>query len=415
MSDLATASPTYGLTRSIEPPRGDINGFLRPSMGKIRKGAIMGRRAGSRLLEPVLDASARSDLEIIGCFDGIDSIPAYTDAGSNGEALDGDGLPVEVVMRDGALGRFDTGTGANEITADDIGQPCFAKNDNTLWLTDNGGTLSFAGIISGVAADGKIELCTDWRIRSLWKLTRTSLELVDLGASAPTELTIATGAVTVTQSNHTIDTEADAASDNLDTIAGMVADQIYLLRPASAARTVVIRDTAVSTTGNIRTPFAQSISLAEATDMALAVSDGTNVIVVGFRTLAADGGGAGAIIGLLSALTTADKSTVVAAINEVYDFATAAPAMQAANATLVAGTVTISAGITVAADSEVLPVLIGALSGTTNFGQVGELKASRVVGAPGVGTVVIQAYGDDGALDVDAAGAIRVVILTPQI
>lgn len=87
--------------------------------------------------------------------------------------------------------------------------------------------------------------------------------------------------------------------------------------------------------------------------------------------------------------------------------------MQAVNATLAAGTVTINSGITVSAASEVVPVLIGALSGTTNFGQLGELKASRVNGAPGVGTVVIQAYGDDGALDADAAGAIRVLIFTP--
>lgn len=90
------------------------------------------------------------------------------------------------------------------------------------------------------------------------------------------------------------------------------------------------------------------------------------------------------------------------------------PAMQAVNATLAAGTITIATGITVAASSEVVPVLIGALTGSTNFASLGELKASRVNGAPGVGTVVIQAYGADGALDVDAAGAIRVLIFTPK-
>lgn len=90
------------------------------------------------------------------------------------------------------------------------------------------------------------------------------------------------------------------------------------------------------------------------------------------------------------------------------------PSMQAVDATLVAGTVTIAAGITVEPDSEVVPVLIGAITGSTNFGSLGELKASRVDGAPGVGTVVIQAYGADGALDTDAAGAIRVLIFSPQ-
>jgi hypothetical protein len=94
--------------------------------------------------------------------------------------------------------------------------------------------------------------------------------------------------------------------------------------------------------------------------------------------------------------------------------AAVAPGMQAVDATLVAGTITIAAGITVAANSEVIPLLIGAITGSTNFASLRELKASRVNGAPGVGSIVIEAVGADGAKDVDAAGAIRVVILTPQ-
>jgi hypothetical protein len=90
------------------------------------------------------------------------------------------------------------------------------------------------------------------------------------------------------------------------------------------------------------------------------------------------------------------------------------PVMQAVNATLANGTITISSGITVAASSEVVPVMIGALTGTTNLAALGELKASRVNGAPGVGSIVVQAYGDDGAIDADAAGAIRVLIFTPK-
>lgn len=87
--------------------------------------------------------------------------------------------------------------------------------------------------------------------------------------------------------------------------------------------------------------------------------------------------------------------------------------MQAVNATLASGTVTINSGITVSAASEVMPLLIGAITGSTNFASLSELKASRVNGAPGVGTVVIRALGSDGALDADAAGAIRVLIFTP--
>ena len=87
--------------------------------------------------------------------------------------------------------------------------------------------------------------------------------------------------------------------------------------------------------------------------------------------------------------------------------------MQAVNATLVAGTVTINSGITVTADSDVDPLLIGAITGSTNFASLRELKSSRVAGAPGVGTVVIEAVGADGAKDTDAAGAIRVLIFDP--
>ena len=65
---------------------------------------------------------------------------------------------------------------------------------------------------------------------------------------SPTELTIASGAITATQSNHTVDTESDAASDDLDTINGGTEGDILVLRAISGARTVVVK----TGTGNIR-------------------------------------------------------------------------------------------------------------------------------------------------------------------
>ena len=62
------------------------------------------------------------------------------------------------------------------------------------------------------------------------------------------ELTIATGAITVNSPKHIVDTEADAASDDLDTINGGYADYILILSPANTARTVVVKDG----TGNLR-------------------------------------------------------------------------------------------------------------------------------------------------------------------
>jgi hypothetical protein len=90
------------------------------------------------------------------------------------------------------------------------------------------------------------------------------------------ELTIASGAITIVQGNHTIDTEGDAASDDLDTISGAPEGMMLLVRPASGARTVVLKHN----TGNIICPGAVDISLADATDEALLFYNGTKWVVV---------------------------------------------------------------------------------------------------------------------------------------
>jgi hypothetical protein len=87
---------------------------------------------------------------------------------------------------------------------------------------------------------------------------------------------------------------------------------------------------------------------------------------------------------------------------------------QVTTGTLVAGTATINTVITVAANSEVVPYPDGAITGSTNFGSLQELRASRVAGAPSTGTIVIQAIGADGLIDSDAAGAFHALIFTPH-
>lgn len=71
------------------------------------------------------------------------------------------------------------------------------------------------------------------------------------------ELTIATGAVTATGSYHTIDTESDAASDDLDTINGGVAGRELFVQAEHTDRTVVVKHN----TGNIFNPSAVDVSL----------------------------------------------------------------------------------------------------------------------------------------------------------
>lgn len=86
-----------------------------------------------------------------------------------------------------------------------------------------------------------------------------------------TELTIANGAITITQSWHTIDTQADAASDDLDVIYGGVGGDILLLRASHTDRTVVIKHG----TGNILCPAGADIILDSTSSFVFLVCDAT--------------------------------------------------------------------------------------------------------------------------------------------
>lgn len=94
---------------------------------------------------------------------------------------------------------------------------------------------------------------------------------------APTELTISSGAVTVTRNFHTIDTESGAASDDLDTINGLEVGALYLLQAEDSARTVVLKNS-----GNITLPFGSSeFSLNSDADAALLFSpDGSTALAL---------------------------------------------------------------------------------------------------------------------------------------
>jgi len=57
-----------------------------------------------------------------------------------------------------------------------------------------------------------------------------------------TEKTISTGSITVTQGGYyTVDTESDAASDDLDILTSLPKGQVVYLRPNNTARTVVVK------------------------------------------------------------------------------------------------------------------------------------------------------------------------------
>lgn len=169
-----------------------------------------------------------------------------------------------------------------------------------------------AGIGHGDPTGGLIAKINEI-ITTLNEQTGAGGSQADLILDAATELTIAGGVVTATQGFHTIDTQGDAASDDLDTISGVAAGEVAIFKPANDARTVVVKHG----TGNILCPHGKDISLAEDDDHILVVGTGTKVVVVGFKTDAGNGGGAGAMVGALSSLTTTDKTSIVNAINEL--------------------------------------------------------------------------------------------------
>ena len=112
-------------------------------------------------------------------------------------------------------------------------------------------TLTIDAVIDGTNQDATLNLFQNTSVGTGTKALvvygniATSGGFINVGAEI--ELTIATGVITVTRTSHTVDTEGDAASDDLDTINGGSAGDIIYLRAASSARTVVIKNL----TGNI--------------------------------------------------------------------------------------------------------------------------------------------------------------------
>lgn len=124
-------------------------------------------------------------------------------------------------------------------------------------------------------ASPAVKLDVSGAIAASGALTGTGLAITGSGTirklltDASTELTIASGAVTVTQTFHRIDTEADAASDDLATINGGTDGQFLVLRAEHTAREVVL-----TTAGNITTGDGNSVALDELYKFVLLIYDG---------------------------------------------------------------------------------------------------------------------------------------------
>lgn len=146
-----------------------------------------------------------------------------------------------------------------KLTANDT----YAVRTLAQTLTDIGGAASGANsditLLTGLSDDGiplaKVaNAASDGANTDITSLTGINLiDLDTINFADATELTIATGEITITQSYHKIDTEADAATDDLTTINGGTAgDRIYICA-ANDARTVVLKHDDTAGAGKIVT------------------------------------------------------------------------------------------------------------------------------------------------------------------
>lgn len=150
---------------AIASPGGQIRGHkLLPEIGSLYAspsstyypGGLVGHLPGSNLAIPVT-AGVSPDLIIVGYTPDYLITSATVDG--NGIALDADGITkLYVRIEDGLLGYFDTGASAHAILDGNRDQPCWASDNNTLYLDNPGGLLPFAGIIHHVDADGSVHV-----------------------------------------------------------------------------------------------------------------------------------------------------------------------------------------------------------------------------------------------------------------
>jgi hypothetical protein len=111
--------------------------------------------------------------------------------------------------------------------------------------TGAGGSIIFKTAPAGSTGSSQNALTTGLT------LSTTALTLAaeyKLATTLSATKTIATGVITITGSYHRIETEAAAATDDLDTINGGVDGMRLVIRPLDAAHTVVVKDA----TGNIQ-------------------------------------------------------------------------------------------------------------------------------------------------------------------
>ena len=245
MTVAATALQGMGLGRHVLTGRGQI--FIQPRASAVfEPGSAVVHRAGVQLAEVPLSATPRTDLVTLGTFVGQSTYTAPATADSAGGAVDANGnaicITVTPISSAGTCGFATAASGANQILATNTDQPCFWYDDDTLYLTDAGGTLSFAGWIGGVdSANGRVVLRNDEILRCLYELyspgqspapgaLATQDDTVRFVATSLPAATFAAGVLTLTATG--------AFSTAQDGVTPAVGDKFVL--PAGIITTLVV-------------------------------------------------------------------------------------------------------------------------------------------------------------------------------
>lgn len=116
-------------------------GFRDQRTGTLHAGSMVASRDGSDMIE---EPSARTDLVVMGITPGGLSFTSATDRQRR--------LQVDT----GVYGPFANSAGGDAITAADLGKICYAVDGNTVSKTDQTGTLSPAGYVHYVFANGGV-------------------------------------------------------------------------------------------------------------------------------------------------------------------------------------------------------------------------------------------------------------------
>lgn len=137
-----------------------------------------------------------------------------------------------------------------------------------------GETIIGKNVISEAMTFGDIRSDTGDINAEVGKATAFDVSLRRMSVDGQTELTIdAAGAIAINRSYHSVDTFADAATDNLDTITNVDSKVTFLvLRAENGARTVNVR----AGTGNIFLAGGASFAMDNTSDRLFLVSDGAS-------------------------------------------------------------------------------------------------------------------------------------------